>query len=124
MKALDIAHAEIGLVTSRVDGAITFKVITPELTLDQRAIVLGMHGKNARVMVAPIDVPTTGIEKVETEMDVKTPCQRLHAVIYVHWKSIWNDVGSAQNEDFDTFYRKQMERVIEGYKTKNLPPIE
>jgi hypothetical protein len=119
MKAIDIAHAEIGLVTSRVDGAITFKVITPELTLDQRAIVLGMHGKNARVMVAPIDVPTTGIEKVETEMDIKTPCQRLHAVIFVHWKSVQD-----QSEDFDTFYRKQMEKIIEGYKTKNLPPID
>ena len=115
MKAIDIAHAEIGLVTSRVDGAITFKVITPELSLDQRAIVLGMHGKNARVMVAPLDVPTTGVEQVTTEMDQKTPCKRLYDIIFVHWKE------SGQSGEFRDFYVRQMDRVCEGYKAKNLP---
>lgn len=115
MKAIDIAYAEIGLVTSRVDGAITFKVITPELSLDQRAIVLGMHGKNARVMVAPLDVPTTGVEQVTTEMDQKTPCKRLYDIIFVHWKE------SGQEGEFRDFYIRQMDRVCEGYKSKNLP---
>ncbi len=109
----------MGSVTSRVDGGVAFRVITPELTLDQRATLLGLHGKNVRCMLEPIDVPVSGLDEVKTEMDAKTPCQRLHAVIYVHWKSVQD-----QPDDFDTFYRKQMERVIEGYKTKNLPPIE
>ncbi len=116
MKAIDIKFSEMGSVTSRVDGGVAFRIITPELTLDQRATLLGLHGKNVRCMLEPIDVPVAGMDEVTTERDQKTPCQRLRAVVFVHWKSI------DTTEDFETFYRKQMDRVIEGYKLKNLPP--
>ncbi len=115
MKAIDIKSAEMGMVNSRVDGSVLFRVITPELTIDQRATLLSFHGKNARVMVEPLDVATDGLDEVTTEMDVKTPAQRLRAVIFVHYKSANN------TDDFETFYRMQMERVISGYKAKNLP---
>ncbi len=114
MKAIDIKSAEMGMVNSRVDGSVLFRVITPELTIDQRATLLSFHGKNARVMVEPLDVATDGLDEVTTERDVKTPAQRLRAVIFVHWKSC--EAG----DDFETFYRNQMERVISGYKSKNL----
>ncbi len=116
MKAIDIRHSEMGSVTSRVDGGVAFRVITPELTLDQRATLLGLHGKNVRCMLEPIDVPVAGMDEVTTEMDVKTPAQRLRAVIFVHWKNV--RVG---NGDFETFYRNYMEKIIDGYKTKYLP---
>jgi hypothetical protein len=115
LKAIDIKCAEMGLVNSRVDGSVMFRVITPELNLDQRATLLGFHGKNARVMIEPLDVAAEGLEEVTTEMDVKSPAQRLRAVIFVHWKSIENQT------DFESFYRMQMEKVITGYKSKNLP---
>ncbi len=115
MKAIDIRHSEMGSVTSRVDGGVAFRVITPELTLDQRATLLGLHGKNVRCMLEPIDVPVAGMDEVTTERDQKTPCQRLRAVIFVHWKE------TNATLDFESFYRSQMDRVIEGYKAKNLP---
>jgi len=115
LKAIDIAHAQIGQVSSRVDGSVSFRVITPELTLDQRATILGLHGINSRVMLEPLDVTITGLDKVETEMNTKTPCKRLYDIIFVHWKT--SNVGG----DFTDFYRKQMEKVCEGYKSKNLP---
>ena len=115
MKAIDIRHSEMGSVTSRVDGGVAFRVITPELTLDQRATLLGLHGKNVRCMLEPIDVPVAGMDEVTTERDQKTPCQRLRAVLFVHFKNV------DTKDDFESFYRKQMERVIEGYKAKNLP---
>ncbi len=118
MKAIDIRHSEMGSVTSRVDGGVAFRIITPELTLDQRATLLGLHGKNVRCMLEPIDVPVAGMDEVTTEIDQKTPCQRLRAAIFVHWKSF---ADYAERGDFDSFYRKQMDRVIEGYKAKNLP---
>ncbi len=120
MKAIDIRHSEMGSVTSRVDGGVAFRVITPELTLDQRATLLGLHGKNVRCMLEPIDVPVAGMDEVTTEIDQKTPCQRLRAVIFVHWKESCKTYGG-KPDDFETFYRKQMERVIDGYKAKNLP---
>ena len=119
MKAIDIKFSEMGSVTCRVDGGVAFRVITPELTLDQRATLLGLHGKNVRCMLEPIDVPTSGLDVVETEIDSKTPCQRLRAVLFVHYKSMGE---FKDKEDFETFYRKAMDRVIEGYKKKFLPP--
>lgn len=115
MKAIDIKHAEIGMVSSRKDGALRFAVITPELTLDERAVVLGLHGINVRIMVEALDVPTDGLVSVETEMDVKTPCKRLYDIIFVHW----NEAGKIG--EFGEFYRKQMGKICDGYKDKNLP---
>jgi len=117
MKAIDIAHAQIGQVSSRVDGSVAFRVITPELSLDQRATILGLHGINSRVMLEPLDVTITGLDKVEAEMDTKTPAQRLRAIIFVHWKTDPSTSGT----DFEIFYRNQMNKIIEGYKGKNLP---
>lgn len=119
MKAIDIKHAEIGMVSSRKDGAIRFAVITPELTLDQRATVLGLHGINVRIMVEALDVPTTGLDEVTTELEHKTQAQRLRAVIFVHFKT-----HQDKESDFETFYRKQMDWLIEKYKDKFLPPTE
>ncbi len=116
MKAIDIKFSEMGSVTSRVDGGVAFRVITPELTLDQRATLLGLHGKNVRCMLEPIDVPVAGMDEVTTEIDQKTPCQRLRAVLFVRFKNI-DEKGC----DFETFYRQQMERIISGYKEKYLP---
>ena len=115
MKAIDIAHAEMSSMTSRKDGAVRFSVITPELTLDQRATMFGLHGINVRVMIEALDVETTGIDKVETEMETKTPCKRLYDIIYVHYKT------SGGDGDFSEFYRRQMDKIAEGYKSKNLP---
>jgi len=119
LKAIDIKSAEMGLVNSRVDGSVMFRVITPELTLDQRATLLGFHGKNARVMVEPLDTAATGLDEVTTEMDVKTSSQRLRAVIFVHWKNV--ESRAAIYSSFEDFYRSQMDKIIEGYKAKNLP---
>jgi hypothetical protein len=52
-------------------------------------------------------------------MDVKTPAQRLRAVIFVHWKNV--ESREAIYSDFETFYRKQMDKIIDGYKSNNLP---
>ncbi len=119
MKAIDIKFSEMGSVTSRVDGGVAFRVITPELTLDQRATLLGLHGKNVRCMLEPIDVPVAGMDEVTTEIDQKTPCQRLRAVLFVHWKSLYRP--DENKEIFENFYYRQMERIISGYKDKNLP---
>ncbi len=118
MKAIDIAHAEMSSMTSRRDGAVRFSVITPELSLEQRATMFGLHGINVRVMIEALDVPTTGMDEVTTEIDSKTPAQRLRAVIFVHWKAA---VERVEHDDFEGFYRRQMERIITGYKDKNLP---
>ena len=113
MRAIDIKHAEIGTVTSRVDGAVRFAVVTPELTLEQRSTVLGLHGRNVRVMVEPIDVPVEGLDEVESEAEPKSKCQRLRAVLFVWWKQKY---GNDDGVSFTDFYNSKMERIIDRCK--------
>lgn len=114
--ALDILHCEIGTVSSRKDGSLGFRVETPELTRDQKAVIFDFHGKAARVLIAPAESGLVEIEEVETEKNTKTPCQRLRGVLFVHFSQL----GS--KGDFETFYRQQMDKIIHGYQEKNLEP--
>jgi len=114
LRAIDIKHAEIGQVSSRVDGAIRFAVITPELTLDQRATILGFHGKNVRIMVEPLDVPIEEMVEVESEAEPKSKCQRLRSVLYVWWKQSQN--GEPNPKSFQQFYDIKMESIIDKIK--------
>ena len=115
MKAIDIKHAEIGTVTSRVDGAVAFRVITPELSLEQRAVMLGLHGKNVRIMMEPIDVPIEALVEVESEAEPKSKCQRLRNVLFVWWKQSC-DIPKRGPKTFEEFYHVKMESIINKAK--------
>ena len=56
------------------------------------------------------------LKEVKTELDEKTPGQRMKAVLFLLWKQ--------QNEaiDFDVFYKQKMNGLIEHLKLK-LNPI-
>lgn len=120
MRAIDIKHAEVGTVTSRVDGAVAFRIITPELTLDQRATILGLHGKNVRVMLEPIDVPVEALVEVESEAEPKSKCQRLRSVLYVWWKQRVHSSKPLTSElssmTFQQWYDMKMESIIDKCK--------
>jgi hypothetical protein len=45
--------------------------------------------------------------------EIKSPSQRLRAVMFVVWKEVKGGQG-----DFESFYRAQVERIIEQYKEK------
>ncbi len=107
MKAIDIRHSEMGSITSRVDGGVAFRVITPELTLDQRATLLGLHGKNVRCMLEPIDVPVAGMDEVTTEASPKTQCQRIRAKLYVWWSN------TGKQGTFEEFYFRHTEKILD-----------
>lgn len=116
MKAIDIRHAEIGTVSSRADGSVAFRVITPELRPSEAGVVVGWHGKAARVTITPDEdaIPDDALE-VTTDREIKTPGQRLRAVLYVCWKE------EERKEPFEDYYRRALETFIEHVK-KKLPP--
>lgn len=112
MKAIDFKHCQISTVTSRIDGSIKFGVITSELSLEHRATLLAMHGKNVRVMLEPLDVCVTGMDEVTSEAEPKKPSARLRAVIYIAFEQ------AGKPGTFDEFYRSKMEKIIEHIKGK------
>lgn len=110
MKAVEIAHAEFGAVTSRQDGSVSFRIITPELRASEAGALVGLHGKAVSIAIVPRDgVPEERVN-VDAEMERKTPGQRLRSVLFVWWTQ------SGRRGDFETFYRDEMEKLIEHVK--------
>ena len=121
MRAIDITCAEIGTVSSRVDGSIKSYFITPELDNMQRATMLGLHGKNARITIIPRDVSSDGMDVVETEAEPKSKCERLRAVLYVLWHQQYNPetaVNGVPRVQFQDFYNSKMEGIIDKIKER------
>lgn len=113
MQAIDIRHAEIGTVSSRADGSVAFRVITPELRPSEAGAVVGWHGKACRVTITPDEEAIPGdVLEVHTDREMKTPGQRLRAVLYLLHKE------QERKEPFEDYYRRAMESFIEQAKKK------
>lgn len=113
MQGIDIRHATIGTVSSKSDASVSFRVNTPELRPSEAGALMAWHGKACRVSILPDEtaVPEEMVG-VDTERAVKTPGQRLRAVIFLDWKN-QGSIG-----DFESHYSKTMNVFIEHIKAK------
>lgn len=107
-------------ISRRKDKSVCLKFDTRELSPEEIMQLLPLEGSEGWLVYAPneaeIDVEQAFYTKAE--VGIKSASERLRAVIFVHFKQAVEDgkyVGLADN-----FYREQMEKIIEGYKSKNL----
>ncbi len=110
MKAIDIKCACIERISSRKDRSISFGVSTPELTPDQAAAFLGLHGLNCRIMLQPLDVEADAFIEVKSELEQKSPSSRQRSVLFLIWK------GTGSSGQFSEYYTKRMETMIDRLK--------
>lgn len=97
--------------SSKADKSLAFRGCTPELTAAEQVALIAVHGLNVRLLIEPMDYELEAKVEVKGQFDKKTPSQRLRAVLFVLWKQA-DGTG-----DFEDFYRRQMEELIE--QTKN-----
>ena len=109
MTGIQLDNAEIGTVSSRQDGSVAFRVITAELRPSEAGTVLQFHGKACKVIIMPHEGAPDALVSVTTERVSKSPCQRLHSVLFLCWKK-------RGEGDFDTYYRNTMERILDHLK--------
>lgn len=114
MKGISLENAEIGTVSSRVDGSVAFRVITGELRPSEAGAVLAFHGKACKVTVMPHEGAPEEVVTVDSEIARKTPGQRLRAVIFLAWKN------KGESGRFEDYYAVKMEAFIERVK-RELP---
>lgn len=117
MKTIDLKNACIERISSRKDRSISFGVSTPELTADEAAAFLQLHGANVRMMIQPQDVEADALVEVKTELEAKTQAQRIRACIFVAWKQ------GGKKGDFESYYQNQTEKIIDWLKTKLEPAL-
>jgi hypothetical protein len=70
-----------------------------------------------------IDKATENISTDSKEFGQKTPSQRLRSVMYILWeqnapKQLNPDTGDLENVEFDLFYKRELNKIIDHYKTK------
>lgn len=107
-------------ISRRKDKSVKLSFETRELSDTEVLALLKMEGSEGWLLYAPseAEIDQEAIPDYKPELGVKSASERLRAVIYVHYKQAVEAglyVGIA-----DVFYKEQMEKIIEGYKSKNL----
>lgn len=102
-------------ISRRKDRSVKLSFETRELQSDEILTLMSLEGSEMWVCLAPnadeIEVP-----EERAEVDVKSPSERLKAVLFVWYKQ---ETESGRFTGlFETFRREKMEKIIEGVKTK------
>ena len=105
-------QAVIGTINAKVDRSISYRVSTSELTSEQKAIFMDLINTAVNITIEPIDEPKAPLVKINTDLETKTPSQRLRAVLYVYFKQ------KNEGTDFEAFYNARMNQLIEMIKNK------
>ena len=101
--------------STRNDGSLGLSFQTPELSPEDKVAFMEMQNLNLKAILQPLNGEADHLHEVKAEFEEKTPSQRLRSVIFIWWKQ--------QNEpgEFQMFYKKQMEKLIDFIKTKLAP---
>ena len=102
----------INSIRSRKDGSLGMSVETPELTTEEKVALMELQGVYLTTLLLPKDTPNAPTIKVDTELNTKTPSQRLRATLFVLWKQ------KGEQGQFESFYNLYMEKIIDRLKSE------
>lgn len=98
------------------DRGLRLQVDTKELTADQYAEIMKLFMTSGYFVYSEnsedLNVNLDDLPPVALEENEKSPSQRQRAVLFLLWKQ------SGSKGLFDSFYRQEMEKIIEHYKDK------
>ena len=128
MKNSVVFEGGIDKVSTLADGSLRIFIGTPELANETMVNLFGLIKKPGYVLISANNINQDQIDAVEkattnTEFSEKTPSQRMRAVLYKLWektqpKTLNGDTGEMEYVDFDLFYKRQMNKIIDHFKTK------
>ena len=98
--------------SSRVDGSLSFRGSTPELTVPEKVAMMSLQGLLTEVLIYPKEEKNVDVVEVATGLEHKTPSARMRAVLFLLWKEARID------EPFEIYYLKRMNSLIEWLKSK------
>jgi len=128
MKNSVVFEGGIDKVSTLADGSLRVYLGTPELTSETMVNLFGMIKKPGYVLISTSTINQDQVDAVEkattnVEFSEKTPSQRMRGVLYKLWektqpKTMNGDTGQMEYVDFDLFYKRQMNKIIDHFKTK------
>jgi len=127
MKNSVVFEGGIDKVSTLADGSLRVYVGTPELSNETMVNVFSLIKKPGFVLISANAINQDQIDAVEkastnAEFSEKTPSQRMRGVLYRLWEKTqpktMNGDGVMEYVDFDLFYKRQMNKMIDHFKTK------
>jgi len=127
MKNSVVFEGGIDKVSTLADGSLRVYVGTPELSHETMVSVFSLIKKPGFVLISTNPINQDQIDAVEkattnAEFSEKTPSQRMRGVLYKLWEKTqpktMNGDGEMEYVDFDLFYKRQMNKIIDHFKTK------
>jgi hypothetical protein len=113
-----ILPSQIENITTRRDRTWKLTIGTNELSPEQAAEVVKLNQEFCYLAIKKDEFKARDLEIIsgiqsEFEFNEKPPAQRLRAVFYRLWEQ-----DKQGYTDFELYYRFQMEKVIEHFKSK------
>ena len=128
MKNSVVFEGGIDKVSTLADGSLRVYLGTPELSNETMVNLFGLIKKPGYVLISANHINQDQIDAVEkattnAEFSEKTPSQRMRGVLYKLWektqpKTLNGYTGEMEYIDFDLFYKRQMNKIIDHFKTK------
>lgn len=127
MKNTVVFEGGIDGIRTMADSSLKVVLGTPELSAETMARLFGLLKQPGYVVISTSPVQKEMVQLVETagqeaEFETKTPSQRMRNVLYRLWeKEQPTEVGpdgGTQYVEFDLYYRRKMNNIIEHLKTK------
>ena len=128
MKNSVVFEGGIDKVSTLADGSLRIYIGTPELSNETMVNVFSLIKRPGYVLISTNPLNQNQVDAVEqatvnAEFNEKTPSQRLRAVVFKLWektqpKQINGDSGNMEYVEFDLFYKRKMNEIINHLKTK------
>ena len=128
MKNSVVFEGGIDKVSTLADGSLRIYIGTPELSNETMVNVFSLIKRPGYVLISTNPLNQNQVDAVEkatinAEFNDKTPSQRLRAVVFKLWektqpKQINGDSGEMEYVEFDLFYKRKMNEIINHLKTK------
>ena len=128
MKHSVVFEDGIDKVSTLAYGSLRIYVGTPELAQETMVNLFRLIRKPGYVLISANHINQDQIDAVEkvtsnSEFNEKTPSQRMRGVLYKLWektqpKTLNGDTGEMEYVEFDLFYKRQMNKIIDHFKTK------
>lgn len=101
-------------VTPRVDGSLTLRFITQEVTKPEIVTAMEYYQSFGYLVFKKNTVSIDDIPKGNASRDGKSPSQRLRARLYVYHQE--KRIGAP--EEFEQWYERQLEKLGQQYLEK------
>lgn len=101
------------------DGSMSIRFHTQEMTNQKKLQLLNFFQSVGWLMFRENEFNETDVPKEDAPESGKTQSQRLRGVIFKYWIQHFSD----KEKDFEKFYKRHTEKIIDQYKAKLEPDI-